>query len=178
MSRDSRRTSDALRHAASTLALLIGSALPVIIAIVLVASTNEGNNPLDRIPEYSDPLVETLSVPLGSNEPVQTQYRYYGRVRLVFEGSGSLADGAVIDVFYRLDQAGTGAPALTSTLAIDGTPALEALGLRAEPPAYADDHLYSAIYDLGGDYRRLQFTVIPDGLGGSGAFTITVVQLR
>jgi hypothetical protein len=176
--RDSQRTLDALRRAANTLALLVGSALPVIIAVVLVASTNDGGNPLDRIPEYSDPLVETLSVPLVSGEPVQTQYRYYGRVRLVFEGSGTLADGATVDSFYRFGAPIADAPALAPVLAVDGTPALDALGLSAGPPAYADDHLYSAIYDLGGDYRHLRFSVINGGPGSSGAFTVTVVQLR
>ncbi|MEJ5210913.1 MAG: cell division protein ZapD, partial [Burkholderiales bacterium] len=34
-------------------------------------STNDDGNPLDRIPDYSHPLVETLSVPLDSGEPVQ-----------------------------------------------------------------------------------------------------------
>ncbi len=178
MSRKSGETPNPWQRAASTLALLIGSALPVIIAIVLVASTNEGDNPLSRIPDYDDPLVETLSLSLESNELVQTQYRYYGRVRLVFEGSGFLADGAGIDAFYRFDPAGTDAPALTSTLAIDDTPALEALNLSAEPPAYADDHLYSAIYDLRGEYRRLRFSALTGGPGSSGVFTITVVQLR
>lgn len=178
MGRDAQHTQEALRRAASTLMLLIGSALPVIIAVMLVASTNDDGNPLDRIPDYSDPLVETLSVPLDSGEPVQTQYRYFGRVRLVFEGNGTLADGATVDSFYRFDETVADTPALTSVLAVDGTPALDALGLSAEPPAYADDHLYSAIYDLGGDYRRLRFGVINGGPGSSGAFTVTVVQLR
>jgi len=178
VSRDDGEHQHPWQRAASTLALLIGSALPVIIAIVLVASTNDQGNPLDRIPDYGDPLVETLSLPLESGEPVQTQYRYYGRVRLVFEGSGSLADGTGVDAFYRFDQAGTGASVLASALAIDGVPALEALNLSAEPPAYADDHLYSAIYDLRDEYRRLRFSVLTGGPGSSGAFTITVVQLR
>ncbi len=178
MSRNDGENQHPWQRAASTLALLIGSALPVLIAMVLVASTNDGSNPLDRIPDYGDPLVETLSLPLESSEPVQTQYRYYGRVRLVFEGSGALADGAGIDAFYRFDQTGTGAPALTPALAIDGMSALEALNLSAEPPAYADDHLYSAVYDLRGDYRRLRFNALTGGPGSNGAFTITVVQLR
>lgn len=180
MSQEPHRTQDAVRRTVSMLALIFASALPAVIAIVLVASTNDDGNPLDRIPDYGDPLVETLTVPLDSVSSVQTHYRYFGRVRLVFEGSGVLPDGTSTDVFYRFSASGraSAAPTLAPALAVDGVPVLDALELSAGPPDYADDHLYSALYDLRGDYRRLRFSVIGGGAGADGALTITVVQIR
>lgn len=179
MSRDSGKSREALRRTVSTLALIIGSALPAIIAFVLVASTNDGDNPLDRVPNYDDPLMETLTLPLNSAEPVRTAYRYYGRVRLVFEGSGTLPNGQRVDAFYHYGAGeASSTPVLTSLLTVDGSPALEALGLSTEPPEYASDHLYSAVYDLRDAYRRLQFSVGGGGPGSQGVFSITVVQLR
>lgn len=178
VSRDSGKSQEALRRTVSTLALIIGSALPAIIAFVLVASTNDSENPLDRVPNYDDPLIETLTLPLDSPEPVRTAYRYYGRVRLVFEGSGILPDGQSVDAFYRYEVGdASSAPVLTALLMVDGSPALEALGLSSEPPEYASDHLYSAVYDLRDAYRRLQFSV-GGGPGSQGAFSVTVVQIR
>ena len=170
-----------LQRTLITLALIIGSALPVMIAFVLVASTNDGGNPLDRIPDYGDPMTETLTVPLDRVETVETEYRYYGRVRIVVEGSGTLAGVGTLDALYLFAAAdGTplSAPQLSANgLAIDGAPALDALKLAAEPPDYAGDHLYSAIYDLGRDYRRVRFGIAGGGPGGVGALTVTIVQL-
>jgi hypothetical protein len=163
------------------LALIVGSALPVMIAVVLIASTNEGENPLDRIPDYGDPLIETLVVPFDRAGPVETGFRYYGRVRIMVEGSGALAGVGTLDALYLFageDGTPLGTPQLTASgLAIDDAPALEALNLLAEPPDYAGDHLYSAIYDLGDDYRRVRFSVAGGGPGGTGALTVTIVQL-
>ncbi|MCZ7539255.1 MAG: hypothetical protein M5U29_04920 [Anaerolineae bacterium] len=181
MSQTPRQPQTPLQRTLITLALIIGSALPVMIAFVLIMSTNDGDNPLDRIPDYSDPLAETLTVPFDRAEPLETEYRYYGQVRIVVEGSGMLAGVGTLDALYVFageDGTPLGPPQLTASgLAIDGAPALDALGLAAEPPDYADDHLYSAIYDLGGDYRRVRFGVAGGGSSGAGALTVTIVQL-
>lgn len=181
MSQSPRQPQPPLQRTLTTLALIIGSALPVMIAFVLVASTNDGDNPLDRIPDYSDPLVETLTVPFDRAEPVETEFRYYGQVRIVVEGSGALPGVGTLDALYVFageDGTPLSAPQLAASgLAIDGAPALDALKLAAEPPDYAGDHLYSAIYDLEDDYRRVRFSVAGGGPGGAGALTVTIVQL-
>lgn len=182
MSRDSRKPQTALQRTLTTLALIIGSALPVMIAFVLVASSNDDGNPLDRIPDYGDPMIETLSVPFDRAGPVETEFRYYGQVRIVVEGSGILTGAGTLDALYLFaseDGTPLGTPQLVAGgLVIDGAPALDALSLAAEPPDYAGDHLYSAIYDLGSDYRRVRFSVAGSGSGGTGALTVTIVQLQ
>ncbi len=181
MSGDSHKPQTPLQRTLTTLALLIGSALPVMIALVLIVSTNEGDNPLDRIPDYRDPLAETLTVPFDRAGPVETEFRYYGQVRIVVEGSGTLAGVGTLDALYVFageDGTPLDLPQLTASgLAIDGAPALDALKLVAEPPDYAGDHLYSAIYDLGDDYRSVRFSVAGGRPGGAGALTVTIVQL-
>ncbi len=181
MSQTPRPPQTSLQHTLITLALIIGSALPVMIAFVLIASTNDGENPLDRIPDYGDPLIETLIVPFDRAEPVETGFRYYGRVRIVVEGSGALAGMGTLDALYLFageDRTPLDPPQLSASgLVIDGAPALDALKLAGEPPDHADDHLYSAIYDLGSDYRRVRFSVAGGGPGGTGALTVTIVQL-
>ena len=182
MSQTPRQPQTALQRALIMLAMIVGSALPVMIALVLIASTNAGENPLDRIPDYGDPLIETLVVPFDHAGPVETGFRYYGRVRIVVEGSGTLAGVGTLDALYLFaDEDGTplGTPRPgTGGLAIDGAPALAEFNLLAEPPDYAGDHLYSAIYDLGDDYRRLRFSIAGGGPGGTGALTVTIVQLE
>ena len=182
MSGDSHKPQTALQRTLTTLALIVGSALPVMIAFVLVASTNDGGNPLDRIPDYGDPMIETLAVPFDRAEPVETEFRYYGRVRIVVEGSGTLAGAGTLDALYLFASEG-GTPLsppqlVADGLAIDGAPALDALNLAAEPPDYASDHLYSALYDLRGDHQRVRFSVVGGGSGGAGALTVTIVQLQ
>lgn len=182
MSQTPRQPQTPLQRTLITLALLVGSALPVMIAFVLVTSTNDDGNPLDRIPDYGDPLVESLTMPFDRAEPIETEYRYYGRVRIVVEGSGALPGVGRLDALY-LFAGEDGAPLdplqLTARgLTIDGALALDALKLAVEPPDYAGDHLYSALYDLGKDYRRVRFGVSGAGPGGTGVLTVTIVQLQ
>jgi hypothetical protein len=163
-----------------TLALVLGSAAPVAIAFFLVATTNnDGDNPLDSVPSYTSPVEETLTVPFGA-DPVRSEYFYRGSVRLVFEGSGQPGGAAFADCFYRFADA-AGAPLDVpqldpALLIIDGQPALDALGLTADPPAYQADHLYSAVLDTGSGWHRLTFNA--SGSGGSGQITITLVQIE
>ncbi len=174
-----RSTPDALRQTLLTLLVVIGSALPFAIAFFLVASTNE-DNPLDNIPDYEDPLTETLSVPLNGTEPVTTVYQYQRRVRLFIEGTGQIGEAAV-DAFYHYADGGLlpdAPPIPVYGLEINGQPALDALKLAENPPAYEADHLYPVIYDAGIDLRPMTIRFAA-GLPGepTGALTITVVQL-
>jgi len=177
------KPNDALRRSLSTVALVIGAVLPVAIAFLLVAASDDGENPLDRIPDYEDPLEETVVLPFDRGEALRTQYRYHGAVRIVIEGSGQPGGAASRDVFYLVAAAGETAlepPQLAaSALAINGEPALSALGLADDPPPFAPDHVYTGIYDAGSALRYLTFR-LPDDMAGdsSGQFTITVIQLE
>ena len=181
---DTRQAREALQRTLTTLALIIGSALPITIAFILIMVTNEdGENPLDRVPDYDPPLVETLTVPFDSAEPVQTRYRYTGRVRIVIEGTGQVAGMGTYDALYRFaDPRGTPLhppqPGAFGLL-IDGKPTRAALGLTDETQSYADDHIYSGVYEMGrADHRLTLAFDDPDPAGNNGVFTVTVVQIQ
>lgn len=176
--RDRRRQSP-LERALTALLMLVGSALPFIIAWVLVASTEpEDGNPINRLPDYGDALEETLQVPLGAAGTLRTQYEYRGPVRLILEGTAQAADGATRDAFY-LFTAPDGTPLVVPRLAptglvLDGQPILAALGLAQSPPRYDPDHFYSMIYESGADWRRIAWGA--QAGSGSGVLSVTVVQ--
>jgi hypothetical protein len=161
------------------LLLVIGSVLPFGIAFFLVASTNE-DNPRDNLPDHEDPLVETLSVPFIGAAPVTTVYLYQHRVRLIIEGTGQIG-AATVDAFYRYADGGLlpdMPPIPVYGLEIDGLPALNALNLAENSPAYEADHLYPVIYDAGSGLRPITIRFAPDLPGGpDGTLTITIVQL-
>ena len=164
----------ALERTLGTLALLVGSALPFALAWVLVASTNEDTtpqNPLERIPDYSGPLEETLSVPAG--DAVQTAYTYRGTVRLIVEGAWETPAG-VCDALYCFPA--NGAPQWQPALAVDGQTLAEAAGWDAEsrPPPDPREHTYTALYAVGERWRvlRLQNAV------EVGALRVTVLQVE
>ena len=160
-----------------TLAMVLGSAAPVAIAFFLVAMTNNDNeNPLNSVPSYTSPIEETLTVALDSSTTLQSEFFYRDSVRVVFEGTGASDDAALADSFYRVSGA-AGVPQLDpSLLLIDGQPALDALGLSADPPTYQADHLYTAVLNVGHNWRHLTFGSAAGS--GSGALTITIVQIE
>ncbi len=164
-----------------TMLLAVGSALPFMIALVLIASTNDGN-PLDRIPDYEDPINETLVLPLERGATVQTELEYRGAVRVIVEGTATLAGGARRDAFYKFagaDGAPLAAPQHQDSLfTIAGQPALAALELPVTPPDYARDHVYTGVYHAGDAWTRITFgaaTGAADVTGGT--LRITVVQI-
>lgn len=180
--KNTRTTGDAIRRTLPTLVLLIGAALPVAIAFFLVAASDDGDNPLDRIPEYEDPIQETVTLPFRPGETVRTAFRYRDSVRLVIEGTATGETGP-IDAFYRIAGAAGTAPdqpvRAPSALAVNGEPLLAALGLTADPPPFAPDHVYTGLYDAGASLRYLMFRVSNDvSPESSGQFTITVIQLK
>jgi hypothetical protein len=172
-----------MKQTLGMLMLIIGSAAPVMIAIMLVASTNDGN-PLDKIPDYEDPPTETLTVPFDREETTYTEFQYVGSVRLVIEGIGRLSMGAASnDAFYVYTDAEGNqleTPRIEGPgLIIDGEPAFAAPGIVDQLPVYNDDHLYAAIFDAGPRLRRIAFRVADiDVSDNTGEFTITVVQLK
>lgn len=165
-----------------TMLLALGSALPFIIAWVLIASTND-DNPLNRIPDYDDPITETLALPLGGDAAVATEFEYRGDVRVIVEGTATLTGEARRDAFYAFtgtDGAPLAAPQRRDSLfTIAGEPALAALGLSATPPDYTDDHIYTGLYHAGRDWTHITFGTAPgtpDVTGGT--LQITVVQIE
>ncbi len=175
------KTENALRRTLMTLALVLGSAAPVAIAFFLVAMTDNGDeNPLANIPSYTSPIEETLTVSFGSSDPLKSEFFYRDNVRVVFEGSGPIDGALLADSFYRLtDAAGTpldGPQLDPSLLLIDGQTALDALGLSDDPPEYQADHLYTAVLNVGHNWRHLTFGSASGS--GSGQLTITVVQIE
>jgi len=103
-------------------------------------------------------------------------------VRLVIEGIAT-DEAGTIDAFYQFaDAAGTAPdqPARApSFLAINGEPLLSALGLTADPPPFASNHIYTGLYDAGANLRYLTFRVSSDvARESSGQFTITIIQLE
>jgi hypothetical protein len=160
--------------------LIIGSAAPLAIAFFLVASTNKGGNPLDKIPDTESLPTETLVMPFDSGE-VTTQYEYWKNVRIVVEGSGQAGGSAHSDAFYLFTDA-SGQPldvpqTATSGLEIDGQRALESI--EGDAPPYNSDHLYAVLYDAGPRARHLTFRMAGDAVGdNTGALTITIVELK
>jgi len=151
------------------LALLLGSLVPCLLAVALIALAQRGDQ--DAPTPTPAPAEETLRAPFGGGE-VRTQVEYQGTVRLFFEGSS-----AGRDAFYTFSgETDETAAQLGTLLEIDGRPALDALGWLAEPPAYAPDHLYAVRYDVGPAPRRLTFRV--GGVATGATLTITVVPLR
>jgi hypothetical protein len=170
-----------LERTVSFMLLAIGSALPFIIAWVLIASTND-ENPLDNIPDYEAPQEETLTIPFDRDTPVRTTFRYRGNVRLLIEGTGQAAGTAYTDAFYAYANA-DGTPLETPQLAdsglvINGTAALAALELADKPLPYNADHFYTAVYDVGFELHTITFQVAdatPED--NTGAYTITVIDI-
>lgn len=174
---------NALHHTLMTLLLVLGSAAPAAIAFFLVASANNDGNPLDKIPDYDMLPSETLVIPLDRGEPTYTQFEYWGKVRLVIEGTGQAADMTYRDAFYVYTDT-NGHPLETppispSGLEIDRRQAINALAMTADQLVYDPDHLYAVIYDVGSRARRIAFRVPVDPAEDqTGELNITVVQLK
>jgi hypothetical protein len=170
-----------LQKTLTTLMLIVGSAAPLAVAFFLVASTNHGGNPLDRVPDYETLPTETLVVPFGRGEATTTQFEYWKNVRIVIEGSGQAGGTAYSDAFYLYTDA-NGQPLEIPQVAmfdleIDGQRAID--GIEGDPPPYNRDHLYAVLYDAGPRARHLAFRIADDVVGdNTGAFTITIVELK
>ena len=170
-SRSFRRT---LERTLGTLALLLGSALPFALAWVLIASTNDDTtpqNPLDRIPDYSGPLQETLSVPAGAT--VQTAYSYRGTVRLIVEGAWEGTAGTC-DALYCF--APDGSPRWQPTLTVDGQALADVAGWDTANRPLPDprEHTYTALYAVGERWRALTLQNVAEG----GALRVDVLQVE
>lgn len=176
------KTIAALERTAKTMLMVLGSALPFIIAWILIASTNE-DNPLDRIPDYDAPIQETLVLPLDRAATVETAYDYRGNVRVVIEGTATGTDGARRDAFYRFTDA-DGMPLETaqsqdSLFTIAGEPARAALELSGNMPPYSGDHTYTGVYPAGRNWTHITFGTAGDAADiASGELRITVVQIE
>ena len=169
--RSFRRT---LERTLGTLALVIGSALPFALAWVLIASTDDDTtpqNPLDRIPDYSGPLQETLSVPAGAT--VQTTYSYYGTVRLIVEGTWESAAGTH-DALYGFPS--NGSPRWQPALTIDGQALADVAGWDTanRPPPDPHEHTYTALYAVGKRWRALKLQNVAE----AGTLRVTVLQVE
>jgi hypothetical protein len=170
-----------LQKTLTTLLLIIGSVAPMAIAFFLVASTNHGGNPLDKIPDYETLPTETLVVPFDRGEATITQYEYWDNVRIVVEGTGQAGGTAYSDAFYLYTDANgqpleIPQPAMFD-LEIDGQRAIERI--EGDPPPYNDAHLYAVLVDAGPRARHLAFRISDEVVGdNTGSFTITVVQLK
>ncbi len=179
-SQRTRQPGPALRGALNNLLLLVGAALPFVLALVLVGVlADSGDDRDDASDRDGGPLVqETVTVPFDREATVRTANTYQGRVRLVISGSA-----AGSDAFYRYtDDEGRplDAPQLDdAALEIDGQRALTALGLGDNPPPYADDHVYRLTYEAGPEPRRIPVRLAARFQdGASGAYTIQVIQLE
>ncbi len=167
-----RRT---LERLLSTLALLLGSALPFALAWVLIASTDEDAtppaNPLDRIPNYSGPLEETLDISAG--ETVQTAYTYRGTVRLIVEGVWEESAG-MCDALYCFSAAG--AAQWRPVLVVGGLALADVAGWDAETRPQPDphEHTYTALMNLGGRWRALRL----QNTAEAGTWRVTVLQVE
>ncbi len=162
----------ALERTLGTLALLVGSALPFALAWVLVASTNEEaapQNPLERIPNYSGPLEETLSVPAG--DAVQTAYTYRGTVRLIVEGQWG-EGAALCDALYCFSP--NSAARWRPSLRVDGAALEEVAMWDGQTPPAPDprEHTYTALYGVGERWRALRL----QNTAEAGALRVTVLQ--
>ncbi len=181
MNPKTNRNPDALQKTLATLMLVIGSAAPLAIAFFLVASSNHGENPLDKIPDYETLPTETLVVPFDRGEATITKFQYWGSVRIVIEGAGQAAGTAYSDAFYLYTDASGQPLEIRQTamfdLEIDGQRAIS--GIEGDPPPYNNDHLYAVLVDAGPRARHLAFRISDEAVGdNSGQFTITVVQLK
>jgi hypothetical protein len=123
------KNQDALHKTLTMLLLIIGSVAPMAIAFILVASTNHGGNPLDKIPDYETLPTETLVVPFDRGEATITQYQYWDKVRIVVEGTGQAGGTAYSDAFYLYTDANGQPLEIPQTamfdLEIDGQRAIE-----------------------------------------------------
>ncbi len=157
-----------------TMLMVIGSALPFLIAWALIASTND-ENPLDRIPDYDKPLQETVNVSPDRITPARTLYEYRWDVRLIFEGTLALPDGAQADAFYIYTDA--------DGHALD-TPQPHAWALtfnEAAPdalPEYDREHAYTLVYPVGRDWTRITFAFSGPKLAAGGELRVTVIQIE
>ena len=173
-----RRPQTALERIVFAMLMVIGSALPFVIAWVLIASTND-ENPLDRVPDYGQRVQETLSVAPERMTRARTAYEYRGAVRVIIEGTLTFGSGAAADAFYTLPASGDAAARTphTWTLTVDGAPILAALGMDA-PPAYDKDHVYTGVLDLGADWTRPAFDLAPADRAAGGDLRVTLIQLE
>ena len=181
MNSQRNQNQSALHKTLTTLMLIIGSAAPLAIAFILVASTNNDGNPLDRIPDYETLPTETLVVPFDDGAAITSQYEYWNNVRIVVEGAGQVAGSAYSDAFYLYADA-DGQPlenpqTAASGLEIDGKRAIDSI--EGDPPPYNDDHLYAVLYDAGPRARHLTFRITGGGSADNpGSLTITLVELK
>lgn len=172
------KTETALKRMALAMLMVVGSALPFIIAWVLITSTNDGN-PLDNVPDYSDPLQETVSIAPDRMTAARTQYEYRQQVRLIFEGTLTGDDGAQSDAFFTFTVAdGTllDSPRPTTWAIVAADRALSASGAD-DALAYDDEHVYTLVIDLGSRWQRISFDFAPE-ISGGGDLRVTVIQLE
>lgn len=172
------KTETALKRAALAMLMVLGSALPFIIAWALIASTND-ENPLDNVPNYSDPLHETLNIAPDRMTAARTQYEYRQQVRLIFEGTLTGDDGAQSDAFFTFAAAeGTplDAPRPTTWAIVAADQALTAAG-SDDALVYDKEHVYTLVIDLGSRWQRILFDFAPE-ISGNGDLRVTVIQLE
>lgn len=173
------KTETALKRLALAMLMVVGSALPFIIAWVLIASTND-ENPLDNVPGYSDPLQETVSIAPDRITAARTQYEYRQQVRLIFEGTLTGGDGAQHDAFFTFTAAGgtpLGSPRLNTWTIVAADQARTAAAGADDALVYDDEHVYTLVIDLGSRWQRIPFDFAPQ-ISGGGDLRVTVIQLE
>lgn len=163
-----------------SLAVLLGAAVPPLLACLLVVLFVV---PGSKSTSKKAGTQETVIVQFNRIVPALTQQEYSGKVRLFIEGTGQADQGTYNDAFYRYADAQgqpLDPPQLTTTgLEIDGQRAIDALKLTGTPPDYQSDHAYSMIYDLGSTPRHISFGLADQNArDNTGQFTINVVQLN
>ncbi len=163
-----------LERTLSTLALLIGSALPIVLSWILIDSTNDNaakQNLLNRVPDYGDLSEDPLDVPAGAT--THTAYSYHGTIRLIVEGAWE-TNGGLCDALYCFPPSGDAwwQPAL----ALDGQALAEAAGWDAtnRPPPDPQEHTYTALYNVGTRWRPLTLR----NIARTGTLRVTVLQVE
>jgi len=174
----SRSFRSSLGNNLATLAVAIGSLLPILIAWVLISSTND-ENPLDAVPNYSSPMQETVTLSEHQFTAARTTYEYRNTVRLIIQGTLTLTSGASSDGFFTFaDADGTpfAAPVAHDwSLTVNGAPITATLS--PDTLSYDSEHVYTARYDIGSKWQTITFDITPD-TPGSGDLRVTVIQIE